>query len=111
MLEPLSLKQGLQKTTKKNLWKEALLYSILVETTHHDLSREYPDFTEEFKQLKVFYNNQPQELTVKIISSNIHFITWLKTEYSSVENYFLKKLSSKKLIHTNQAFTLKCLSR
>jgi hypothetical protein len=106
-----SLNMGLQKTSKGRLWKEAMLYSTLVETVHTDLATEYKQFEAEFKTSKVFYKNRPGEIEVRITSQNMPFLTWLKTECTNIENFFIKKLISKNLFPTNQTFVLKCFSR
>jgi hypothetical protein len=109
MLQPLGV--GLNKTKKSKLWFEAMTYSSLVGLIETEIPKNYPDFKDEFTNLKVSCKSDKDKLSIKLVSPNLPFLSWLKTELVPISNLIKTKFIEKKLLEPNQEITITCLGR
>ena len=88
-----------------------MTYSTLVQIIQKDLPDQHPDFETEFKSLQVHCKQLRDTISIRLVSNNRPFLTWLKTELGGISETIKQKFLEKNLISNQQEITISCLGR
>jgi hypothetical protein len=96
---------------KHSQFKEAILYHTIIQITRLTIADAYPQFREDWKQLKVYYKNTTDTMIIKFTSHDLSFLSFIKTELHNINSIFTHALTEKSLLQPHQQLAILCLTR
>lgn len=106
-----SLQHSISGTKKQSIWRQAQLYHAISYVCQQTFAQTFPEFRNDFAELKCFFKELENNLEVKLISTNTVFLTWLQTEIIQLHKILKDDLIAKNLAHTDTTLHIKFQSR
>ena len=96
----------LQSSAKNVFLSQAYFFSVVNKSITSIFETEYPKLIEDLKLCEIFVKHQINGVKIIIQSSDISFLTWLKTEGEHIKNKLLEILTEKRLLKESNEISL-----
>ena len=96
----------LQNSAKNVFLSQAYFFSVVNKSIALLFEIEYPKLVEDLKSCEIFVKHEIGGVKIIIQSSDIAFLTWIKTEGENIKDKLCEALVEKKLLKDNEGITL-----
>ena len=96
----------LQSSAKNVFLSQAYFFSVVNKYIASIFETEYPKLIEDLKLCEIFVKHEIDGARIIIQSSDIAFLTWLKTENENIKDKLCESLVEKRLLKDNEEITL-----
>ena len=96
----------LQSSAKNIFLSQAYFFSVVNKSIIGIFETEYPKLLEDLKSCEIFVKHENKRVKIIIQSSDIAFLTWLKTESENIKENLFEALVEKKLLKDGEEVTL-----
>ncbi len=96
----------LQSSAKNVFLSQAYFFSVVNKSIASIFETEYPKLVEDLKLCEIFVKHETDGVKIIIQSSDISFLTWLKTEGENIKDKLFETLVEKKLLKDSEGVVL-----